>query len=301
MSTIAIVPVSTLDYSKISYGDIRTNQKGGKSVPIKYNGQPLQIRLPKMTYPMGVSVKENDNGPAYTLSATLRGCDAFAKERASAEVGEIGSLYNFLLDMQEGILDTATKNSAKWFGRSRDRAVLADLMKSLVSPSVEKVNGEWVATGKYPPSLKMKVPVYDGNVAMDVANFDGKPLKVTVDDDNNPSYITRVFPKRVEASIVVQPSIYVSGQGFGVTWRITYARVSPPQRLTAADVFRDEIQQEVTYENAPSFNEYPVEEEQVEVPVAAAVAPVPDPVPEPSPAPAPAPATKNRRRVVTAA
>jgi hypothetical protein len=298
MSTIAIVPVSTLDYSKISYGDIRTNQKGGKSVPIKYNGQPLQIRLPKMTYPMGVNVKENENGPAYTLSATLRGCDPYAKERAPTEAGEVGSLYNFLLDMQEGILETATKNSTKWFGRSRERAVLADLMKSLVSPSVEKVNGEWVASGKYPPSLKMKAPVYDGNVAMDVANFDGKPLKVTVDDDSNPSYITRVFPKRVEASIVVQPSIYVSGQGFGVTWRITYARVSPPQRLTAADVFRDEIQQEVAappveYENLPSFAE---EQEQVEVPVAAVAPP-----PLPESAPAPAPAAKNRRRVVTAA
>ncbi len=296
MSTIAIVPVSTLDYSKISYGDIRTNQKGGKSVPIKYNGQPLQIRLPKMTYPMGMGVKENDNGPAYTLSATLRGCDPFAKERAGSEVGEVGSLYNFLLDMQEGILETATKNSAKWFGRSRDRAVLADLMKSLVSPSVEKLNGEWVATGKYPPSLKMKAPVYDGNVAMDVANFDGKPLKVTVDDEGSPSHITRVFPKRVEASIVVQPSIYVSGQGFGVTWRITYARVSPPQRLTAADVFRDEIQQEVAAPAYEMATETTVEESQVEAEVEVPVAPAP--APEPAPAPA---AAKNRRRVVTAA
>ena len=298
MSTIAIVPVSTLDSSKISFGDIRTNQKGGKSVPIKYNGQPLQIRLPKMTYPMGVSVKQNDNGPAYTLSATLKGCDPFAKERAGAETGEVGSLYNFLIDLQEGILETATKNSAKWFGRSRDRAVLADLMKSLVSPSVEKVNGEWVATGKYPPSLKMKAPVYDGNVAMDVVNFDGKPVKVTVDDEDVPSYITRVFPKRVEASIVVQPSIYVSGQGFGVTWRITYARVAPPQRQTAADVFADEIQQEVnTVNDLPSFNEYPVEEEQGETEVEVPSAPAPAPAPEP----APAPAAKNRRRVVTAA
>jgi len=300
MSTIAIVPVSTLDSSKISFGDIRTNQKGGKSVPIKYNGQPLQIRLPKMTYPMGVGVKQNDNGPAYTLSATLKGCDPFAKDRAGSEAGEVGSLYNFLLDLQTSILDTATKNSAKWFGRPRDRAVLADLLKSLISPSVEKVNGEWVATGKYPPSLKMKAPVYDGNVAMDVVNFDGKPVKVTVDDEDAASYITRVFPKRVEASIVVQPSIYVSGQGFGVTWRITYARVAPPQRQTAADVFADEIQQEVAskpagHEDMPTFNEYPAEEEnQVEVPEA------PAPAPEPAPAPAPA-AAKNRRRVLTTA
>ena len=295
MSTIAIVPVSTLDYSKISFGDIRTNQKGGKSVPIKYNGQPLQIRLPKMTYPMGVSVKQNDNGTAYTLSATMKGCDPFAKDRANADAGEAGTLYNFLLDLQEGILDAATKNSGKWFGKSRDRAVLVALMKSVVSPSVEMINGEWVPTGKYPPSLKMKVPVYDGNVAMDVVNSDGKPVKVTVGEEEDPSYITRVFPKRTDASIVVQPNIYVSGQGFGVTWRITYARVSPPHRQTAADVFADEIQQEVASakpENLPSFTETQEEEQEVEVPQTQEE--------EPAPAPAPAP-VKNRRRVVTAA
>lgn len=296
MSTIAIVPVSTLDFNKVSFGDIRLNQKGGKSIPIKYNGQPLQIRLPKMTYPMGVGVKQNDNGPAYQLSATLKGCDPYGKERAPATAGETGALYNFLLDMQDGVLKHVHANVKKIFGKDRTVDVLRDTMKMFVSPSVEKLNGEWVATGKYPPSLKMKVGVYDGNVAMDVANFDGKPVAVTVGDEDAPSYICRVFPKRVEASIVVQPSIYISSGNFGVTWRVTYARVSPPTRLTAADVFRDEIQQEVAkVEDAPSFNEYPVEEEQeteVEVPVA--------PAPSPAPVEAPAPATKNRRRVVAA-
>ena len=47
MATIAIVPSSNLDINKVTFGDIRLNKAGGKSVPIKYNGQPLQIRLDK--------------------------------------------------------------------------------------------------------------------------------------------------------------------------------------------------------------------------------------------------------------
>jgi hypothetical protein len=283
MSTIAIISSSNLDANKITFGDIRLNKAGGKTVPIKYNGQPLQIRLEKSYYPMGVNVKETDNGTNYTLSHTLKGCDPYAKERAGAETGSTGNLYNFLNDLQAKLLDTAEASSVKWFGKTRSRSVLEDTMKQFISPSVEKVNGEWVPSGKYPPSLRMKVPVYDGRVTMDVADHMGKQL--IVDTDN----LTEIFPKRVEASVVVAPSVYVSGQGFGVTWRVSYARVSPPQRMTAADVFKDEIEQE---SRAPVVQQQHVQEEDEQVEQEEVTVPF---VSEPAPAPAPVPA-KNRRR-----
>jgi hypothetical protein len=280
MSTNAIVPQSTLDFNQVSFGDVRLNKAGGKSIPIKYKGQNLQIRLEKSTYPMGVNIRENENGTTYTMSMSLRGCDAYAKERAPADAGSTGTLYNFLLDLQEGVLQHATKNAKKIFGKDRSLEVLRDTMKSFISPSVEKVNGEWVPTGKYPPSLKMKVPVYSGDVAMDVTDHTGKRVEIDVDN------LASVFPKRCEASIVVSPSIYATGTGFGVTWRITYAKVSPAQRTTAADVFRDEIEEEQRGPCCPTpaatFIEEGVQadeeetqqqEEEVSVPVMSAPAP----------------------------
>lgn len=283
MSTLAIVSSSNLDINKVSFGDIRLNKAGGKSVPMKYNGQPLQIRLEKSVYPMGVNVRETENGVSYTMSLTLKGCDPYAKEPAGSEVGSIGTLYNFLQELQLKVLDSAETNSVKWFGKTRVRNVLEDTMKQFISPSVEKVNGEWVPSGKYPPSLKMKVPVYDGRVAMDVTDSQGRPVEVTPDN------IAHVFPKRVDASVVVSPGIYVSGQGFGVTWRVSYAKVSPPQRTTAADIFRDEIEQEVSTTTAAPIQQYEWEQEEE--------ASVPLPVEEtPTAPPAPAPTQKNRRR-----
>jgi hypothetical protein len=291
MATNAIISASSLDISKVSFGDIRLNKAGGKSVPIKYNGQNLQIRIPEDTYPMGVNIKEGENGTTYMMSMTLKGCDPYAKERASSDAGVHGHIYNFLIDFQKKLLDTAETNSSKWFGKSRNRSVLEELMKQFISPSVEKVNGEWVATGKYPPSFRMKIPVYNGEVAMDVVNGEGKPVEVT------PENLAQVFPKRFRASVVVSPSVYVSGQGFGVTWRVSFARVVPPQRLTAAQVFADEIQEEVKtatttnvfdqaqQEETQIEEEHREEEQEIETPTAP---------------PAPAPAVKNRRRVAVA-
>ena len=291
MSTNAIVSQSNLNSSLVSFGDVRLNKAGGKSIPIKYNGQNLQIRLEKTMYPMGINIRENENGTSYTMSLGLRGCDAYAKDRAGPDAGSMGTLYNFLLDLQEGVLQHMFKNSKKIFGKERSLEVLKDTMKQFLSPSVEKVNGEWVPTGKYPPSLKMKVPVYSGDVAMDVTDHMGK--RVEIDLDN----LSAVFPKRVEASIVVSPSIYVTGTGCGVTWRITYAKVSPPQRLTAADVFRDEIEEEVTGSAhaeapapAPAYEEESTYQEQEEVTIPLAS----------SPAPAPAPANRRRAKAAVA-
>lgn len=290
MSTNAIISQSNLDVSKISFGDIRMNKAGGKSIPIKFNNVPLQIKLDKATYFQGVNVKETPNGMAYEMKLSLRGCDPFAKDRAGVEAASMAPLYNFLLDLQEKVIQEGVKNSKKWFGKDRSESLVRETMKMFLGPSVERVNGEWVPSGKYPPGLKMKVGVYDGRVAMDVTDHVGKPVAIDVDN------ITEVFPKRVDASVVVAPTIYVTGTGFGVTWRVTYARVSPPQRTTAADVFKDEIDEESrapvaavpVFGISSTYDEDDATEQQQEEEISV-------PFIEQAPAPAPA-AAKNRRR-----
>jgi len=272
MSTNAIISQNNLDVSKITFGDIRMNKAGGKSIPIRFNNVPLQIKLDKATYFQGVNVKETPNGTAYEMKLNLRNCDPNARDRAGADAGSIGVLYNFLLDLQEKVIQEGVKNSKKWFGKDRSESLVRETMKLYLGPSVERINGEWVPSGKYPPGLKMKVGVYDGRVAMDVTDHTGKPLPLDVDN------ITEVFPKRVEASVVVAPSIYVTGTGFGVTWRVTYARVTPPQRVTAADVFKDEIDEESRAPAvAPSYEQQEEEathqEEEVSVPFIEATPP----------------------------
>lgn len=290
MSTNAIIPATTLDINKVTFGEVKVNKAGGKSVPIKYNGQSLQIRMPNMTYWGGVEVKQTENGTAYSMKVKFKDCDPFAKAKAGAEAGDIGTLYNFLIGLQEKVLAHAVTNSKKLFGKERSEAGLKETFKAIVAPSVEKVGEEWVETGKYAPSWKLKVPVYDGKVCMDVIDSHGKPVEVDLEN------IEEVFPKRVQASLVIQPSIYVANNGFGVTCKVTFAKVSPPARTRAADVFKDEIEEEVKGGGAVAHDEEeeaaPQEaepEEYQEAPTA--------PAPAPAPEPPAAPVKKGRRAV----
>jgi hypothetical protein len=56
----------------------------------------------------------------------------------------------------------------------------------------------------------------------------------------SPETLPTVFPKGVVCGLVLSGSVYVlAGGGFGVTWRVTMAKVFPPESRSAADVFKD--------------------------------------------------------------
>ena len=235
MSTTAIVSINKLDISKVSFSGIRTNKQGGKSVSINYSGQQFQLLVNKIGFPAGVLAKTNDRSGQtdYSLIASLKGCDPYAKE-VSTDTSDIGMLYNFLLSLQDKMVAYVTENSGSWFGKKRSEESIRDSMKSLLRVSVDKVNNEYIPNGKYPPSLTLKVPVYDGRISMDVIDRAKKPIYLTVDS------LQSVFTKGIEANIVVTPSIYIINQGFGVTWRLSYAQTLANPKLSAASVFMSE-------------------------------------------------------------
>jgi hypothetical protein len=212
--------------------------KAGRNPPIsiKYNGNNLLIRLPRVGYPGGCLVREGETGAkTYTLIGSLKGADPYAKERSTGG-DDIGKLYNLLKDLDEHIIKAAVENSAKWFGKKRSEEAIRDAFKPILSVSTDKVDGEYVPNGKYPPSFRIKIPVYDNRVSTEIVDAHRNPVTYVT-----PESLTSIFPKGVEANLAVSGSIYViAGGGFGVTWRLTAAQVFPQVRRTAADMFDDE-------------------------------------------------------------
>jgi hypothetical protein len=112
----------------------------------------------------------------------------------------------------------------------------------------------------------MKISVWDGAVSMNVVDKDNNEIVVT------PENLEQVFPKRMEGRMVVAPSIYVTGLGFGITWRVTMAKVFPPESRSASDVFKDIVEKETPppaeSESAdlPTVEMTPIESDRPETP-----------------------------------
>jgi hypothetical protein len=264
MSTNAIIDSSNAKIEQVSFTEAKRNKQGGTGVQIKYAGQGFEMRLPHMSFPGGLLQREDEKSGniSYSLIGSLKGCDAYAKTR-SPNNDDMSNLYNFLLDLQEKLIQTATENSSKWFGKKRGEESIRDSFnsRSILSLSSDKVGDEYVPNGKYPPSFRVKIPVYDGRIAMDVVDASTKPVSLTLES------LRSVFPKGVAGRLLVSGSVYIIGQSFGVTWRVTMAQVFPQTRRTAASVF-EAVPEEESSEVDTVENVTPEQESQsVEVPV----------------------------------
>ena len=259
MSTNAIVNVTNALIDRVSFTEAKRNKQGGLGVSLKYDNQNFALRLPRMNFPGGLLQREDEKSGniSYSLIGSLKGCDPYAKERSAGD-DDMSKLYNFLLDIQGKLIQAATENSSKWFGKKRGEESIRDSFndRSILSVSSDKVGDEYVPNGKYPPSFRLKIPVYDGRIAMDVVDSTTKPVYLTLES------LRSVFPKGVGANLIVSGSVYIIGQSFGVTWRVSMAQVFPQTRLTAASAFEAVPEDNESVDDAPT-------ESQVEVPVVA--------------------------------
>jgi hypothetical protein len=256
------------------------------TINLLYAGQKVQFRLPKLAFPAGVLIKSQESGQTtYTLSASLNGCDVYAKERATG-TDDNSYLYNFMQDFQEVLLKYFIENSVRMFGRKRTEDSLRETMKNTVTAAVKKnAEGEWFQTGEYPPSIRFKVPVWDGEVNTEVIDSNDNPVTVSLDT------LPSVFPKAMSASVVVTGAVYIAGLSFGMTWKITDAKVEVQKKRTIFDKFRDEEPAAPPTEAAvPAPAEEDEEPPSEDETAAAPVVPVPAPAPEPEQKPA-----KSRR------
>lgn len=284
MSTNAIVNASNANIAQVSFTEAKRNKQGGLGVSFKYDNQNFALRLPRMTFPGGLLQREDEKSGnvSYSLIGSLKGCDPYAKARSTGD-DEMSNLYNFLLDLQEKLILVATENSTKWFGKKRGEESIRDSFneRSILSVSSDKSGDEYIPNGKYPPSFRLKIPVYDGRIAMDAVDASTKPIFLTVDS------LRSVFPKGVAANLIVSGSVYIIGQSFGVTWRVSMAQVFPQTRLTATSAFQAVPDEETTEASVTGEDATPAQESPPAVEL---------PVTEVAPAEA-APAPGRKRRV----
>lgn len=257
MNSTISVNARTFNPSKISFAIGTSKNNRVPPINMKYGDDEktkgfFQILLPQSVVRLLTRPDDKTGIMAYTLSYTLSGCDNMGKDRGDTDT-EMGKLYNSLMDLEETVVKAAVENSVKWFGKKRSEDVIRDSFKKIIRVSSDRVDGESVPNGKYPPSWWIKIPVYDGKVSIDnegIVNNLGHPMENVV-----PSNLEKIFPNNSQAKLAVAGSIYVmAGGGFGVTWKLRAAQVFPSSRVRAVDLFGitdDDDGQDVQHSNSP--------------------------------------------------
>jgi hypothetical protein len=205
-----------VDVSKLKYSDIRTLASGSKSIYVNYGTQKLRIQTPVMYMPYGIGegfedktiknpeVKKNID-KKYDLTISFKGFDENIK---------IKTFLDKMREIETEIIDKAFENREPWFKDDYDgnKAFVSRMFSPMIKIDKDPKTGKVV--GKYPPTLRVKIP-YDG--VNDKFNFDA------FDMESNDIQFTEVINKLKGGKtqlIIELTGIWMAGGRFGCTWKV---------------------------------------------------------------------------------
>lgn len=220
--------------SKLKYSDVKSLSNGSKTVYINYgNGaEKLTIQIPMLNIPYGIGdgtynpnkkdgkdkkvdedVKEEKKDLRYDLTVSFRGMEDNSKIKA---------FHDKMQEIERKIKDDAFANRLTWLRDDFDgmKAFTDKMFSPFVKYDKDKDTGKII--GKYPPTLKVKLPYDNKN---DTFVFDSYDM-----DGNEIDFKTIMTKlKGAKAQLVIQLSgIWFAGGKYGCTWKVLMGKFQLP-------------------------------------------------------------------------
>ena len=214
-----VLSVADWDTSAIKYMAPKVNEKGGKSINIvsKQTNRSLHLTTPLlMTW--GISDFVDGDGLSdgkYSISLNFPN-----EEYRSAASDEF---LTKLKEFEQQILQDAVKNSDLWWGEQMS----LELCKHTFFPFLKYSKNKDTKKIDYtkPPSIRAKVPCYDGKWGVEIYNTSSQLIFPNEDPNSMPmDFVTKLS----SVACGIQCSgIWIGGKGWGLTWKMFQCIVKP--------------------------------------------------------------------------
>ena len=254
--------------SKVKYMPPKVNDRGGKSINMisTQSSRSLHISTPMMMT-WGISDFVNDNGESdgkFSISLNFPN-DEYRKPATDTFLTQ-------LKDFENQILDDAVRNSELWWGEEMSREVCKHTFFPFLKYTKNKDTKKIDPTK--PPSIRAKVPFYDGRWGAEI--YDTKMVKIFPSEDANLTPMDFVQKLSQVACVLQCGGIWIGGKGWGLTWKLIQCVVKPREvvsvygrcHIQLSDEDRGAIEtQQVPDEEDVDIEELPVKSAPVSVSV----------------------------------
>ena len=219
MSKPVVLTIPEWDPSAIKYMAPKVNDRGGKSINIisKQTNRSLCFSTPLMMT-WGIADFVDDKGESdgkFSMSLNF--------PNGEYSTTATNNFLQKLKDFENQILDDAVVNSEIWWGEEMSREVAKHTFFPFLKYSKNK-DTKKIDLSK-PPSIRAKVPNYDGRWAVEI--YDTKSNLIFPCSDGNLTPVDFV-PKQSQVACVLQcGGIWIGGKGWGLTWKLIQCVVKP--------------------------------------------------------------------------
>jgi hypothetical protein len=221
-SSPIVVSVNDWVPSNVRYMQPKVNDRGAKSINIisTQTNRALHLSTPLMMT-WGISdytdEKTGESDGKFTISLNFPN-DQYKTQATSDFLDKLKAFEN-------QILDDAVKNAEVWFGEEMTREVAKHTFFPFIKYSKDK-NTKKIDYSK-PPSIRAKVPNYDGRWAVEIYDTEQKLIFPCDNDRLTPQdFITKMSNV---ACVIQCGGLWFGGKGWGVTWKLNQCVVKPQQ------------------------------------------------------------------------
>jgi hypothetical protein len=217
-----ILSVKEWDTAGIRYMQPKISDRGSKSINIisTQTNRALHLSTPLM-HTWGIADFVDDKGESdgkFSMSLNFPNAE-YATPATTEFLAKLKAFEN-------QILDDAVKNSEAWFGEEMSREVAKHTFFPFLKYSKDKLTKKVDLTKA--PSIRAKVPMYDGRWAVEVYDTKGKQLFPC--DNANMTPMDFVDKGSNAACVVQCGGLWFGGKGWGITWKLIQAVVKPSER-----------------------------------------------------------------------
>ncbi len=211
-------PTNDIEYSKP-----KVDARGGKSISVlnKKTKKVLHLSTPLMlTWGMNTFTDEATGKVSYDMSLQFP-TDEYSNEAVTKFLSAIKKF-------EAKIKEDAVKNSKDWMNKAKMSPEVVDaLMHPLLKyPKLQDGSGE--ADMSRPPTLKVKVPYWDGTFNVEIYDMDQQTL---FPNDNGVMPVDLVTKASHVATVLQCGGLWFANGKFGVTWRLVQCVVKPKATL----------------------------------------------------------------------
>ena len=202
-----IVTPSTFNVSKLTISDVKKLENGSSQVYINYDGKRLRIQAPRMPVPYAAS--DYQGNQKYKVQFSFRDRKTNPKVEA---------YYNMLEQIDNFVIDQATKNAGKWFKMTN---ASREMIALFFTPTIKVAKDRDGNPKDYPPTQTLSLKQRNGAFMAEL--YDEKKQLI---EGLSPIDVLR---RGAEATAINDASsIWIADKKFGLSWSLSQALINSP-------------------------------------------------------------------------
>lgn len=213
---MSVILAKNIQANKLEFSAPKTLNNGSRTVYINYQSEKLTLQTPLMSLPYGIG--DWNNKDAKAGDTPFKKYDLHVSFRGMENNPAMQTLHDKMRDIETKIKEDCFKNRLTWLRDDYDglKPAVDRLFTPIIKYDKDKETGKVV--GKYPPTMKLKLP-FDNNsnaFTFECLDMDGKEL-------NFESIMSKL--KGAKARLIIQlGGMWFAGGKYGCTWKVLKAR-----------------------------------------------------------------------------